>query len=53
MPALEKKKADLESQLNSGEAAHAQLTEWSKEIKSISNQLDELEMRWLELSVED
>jgi len=53
MPKLEKKRTSLENQLNSGEADHEQLAEWSKEIKSIGNQLDDLEMRWLELSDED
>jgi ABC transport system ATP-binding/permease protein len=49
MPALEKKKAELTKRLNEG-GSYEDLTAWAKEIENLSEQLDEMEMRWLELS---
>ncbi|MEP2026710.1 MAG: ABC-F family ATP-binding cassette domain-containing protein [Reichenbachiella sp.] len=50
MPKLEARKEELANLLNSGETDHVQLTEWSTEVEQIVEQLDELELRWLELS---
>lgn len=47
---LEKQKEELTELLNSGEEDHLKLSEWSKEIDTISEHIDEKEMRWLELS---
>lgn len=50
MPKLESRKKELEDLLSSGETDHEKLTEWSTEVEKISSQLDDMEMRWLELS---
>lgn len=50
MPKFEARKAELNELLNSGETDHVQLTEWSQEIERVQNELDEMELRWLELS---
>lgn len=50
MPKLEARKEELANLLNSGETDHVQLTEWSNEVEKITQDLDEMEMRWLELS---
>jgi len=43
-------KREMESQLNSGESDHEKLTEWGSKLEEIKNQIDEKELRWLELS---
>jgi ABC transport system ATP-binding/permease protein len=48
--ALEKKKNDLEEQLNSGTLNHEELFKKSSEMTQISHVLNEKELRWLELS---
>lgn len=50
MPRLEKEREALEVQMNSGETDHGKLTDWSIQVEKISDTLDELELRWLELS---
>lgn len=50
IPRLEARKEELANLLNSGETDHVQLTEWSTEVEQIVEKLDEMEMRWLELS---
>ena len=50
MPKLEAKKAEWIEQLNSGTGSHEDLTKWAKEIERINAELEEKEMRWLELS---
>ena len=50
IPELEEEKADLIAKLNAGSANHEELTTWSQRIEAITEKLDELEMRWLELS---
>ncbi len=50
IPSLEKEKAVLIDKLNGGSTDHEELTAWSSAIEDITNQLDEKEMRWLELS---
>ena len=47
---LEIKKKELTKLLNSGEEDHQKLADWSVDIDKISEQIDEKEMRWLELS---
>ncbi|HOY51811.1 MAG TPA: ABC-F family ATP-binding cassette domain-containing protein, partial [Prolixibacteraceae bacterium] len=48
--ALESRKRDLEALLNGGTLGHEALYETSLEIGRISGELDEKELRWLELS---
>ncbi|WP_017733130.1 ABC-F family ATP-binding cassette domain-containing protein [Nafulsella turpanensis] len=47
---LDQKRKKLIEQLNSGSGNHEELTTLSKEIEEIGEQIDEKEMRWLELS---
>lgn len=47
---LQNQKNALEKLLSSGSSNHAELQQWSEEIKKITQLLDEKEMRWLELS---
>ncbi len=44
------KKVELVNKLSEGNGNHEELTNWSKEIENINQQLDEKELRWLELS---
>ncbi len=48
--ALEKEKAVLEKDLNSGKLGHEALMEKSEKLGQIKSRLDEKEFRWLELS---
>ncbi len=50
IPKLEEKKATLIEQLNSSEGGHEELMELSAKIEKLTDELDEKEMRWLELS---
>lgn len=47
---LEKQKKELMGKINSGEDDYETLTGWSQELETVQNNLDEKEMRWLELS---
>ncbi|AFK01563.1 ABC transporter related protein [Emticicia oligotrophica DSM 17448] len=47
---LEKKKASLLEKMNAGEGTHEELSAWAKEFETISEQIEEKEFRWLELS---
>jgi len=47
---LEAQKAELIQKLNSGSTDHSELATWSAEIEKISDEVDEKELRWLELS---
>jgi ATP-binding cassette subfamily F protein uup len=48
---LESRRDKLSEKLNSGSSTdHAELADWSSEIKRINSTLDENEMKWLELS---
>ncbi|MBC7383344.1 MAG: ABC-F family ATP-binding cassette domain-containing protein [Bacteroidia bacterium] len=47
---LQLKKADLEHHLSNGSSNHEELTGWSREIEQFTKQLDQKELRWLELS---
>jgi ABC transport system ATP-binding/permease protein len=47
---LEKKKSELTASLNSGTADHLQLQNWSAEIKTLSEAIDQKTLRWLQLS---
>lgn len=50
LEALGNKKESLENELNSGELNHEQLHQKSEELMHLRKQIDEKEMRWLELS---
>lgn len=50
IPRLEKEKADLIEKLNQSQGGHQELTQLSGSIEALTAQLDEMEMRWLELS---
>ena len=47
---MEAKKEKTVELLNTGSGSHEELAKWAKEIKLISEQIEEKEMRWLELS---
>lgn len=47
---LEQKKSQLVEQLNKGEGKHEELTAWSQEIETLHAEINNKEMRWLELS---
>jgi ABC transport system ATP-binding/permease protein len=47
---LEAEKTSLTEKLNGGETSHQQLTEWSRKIKEITEQVEKKTARWLELS---
>jgi len=46
---LEDRQAELEDLLQSGETDFQKLTEWTKEMEKVSESLDEVMMRWMEL----
>ena len=46
---LETKKEALIEKLNSGEASHEELTEWSQEIEKLDAEIDAKTERWMEL----
>lgn len=48
--ALESEQADIEAQLSSGTLSVAEITEKSKRLPMLKDELDEKSMRWLELS---
>lgn len=48
--ALEKEKTDIETALCSGTLSVDELTEKSKRLPALNDELDEKSMRWLELS---
>jgi ATP-binding cassette subfamily F protein uup len=48
--ALERRKADITLQFSNGTTDHNQLQQLSKEVKNISDQIDEKTLRWLELA---
>lgn len=50
MPALSKKKEELEALLAKGEGSAEDFAAWGKSLNDLTQQLEELEMRWLELS---
>lgn len=50
IPKLEEEKAGLIEQLNQSQGDHEELMELSAKIEKLTSQLDEMEMRWLELS---
>ncbi|UCS95166.1 ABC-F family ATP-binding cassette domain-containing protein [Echinicola marina] len=47
---LETQKSTLVEKINQGTEDHAALLEWSNSIQNITEELEELEFRWLELS---
>ena len=47
---LEAERSALTDKLNRGEGGHIQLLEWSQQIKTITDKVDQKSARWLELS---
>lgn len=47
---LERKKSEITLRFSEGTADHQQLETWAKEIKALSDSIDEKTLRWLELS---
>lgn len=52
LPQLEARKAELEASMSSGALSFEQMTEASREIQSVMEEIDLLELRWLELQPE-
>jgi ATP-binding cassette subfamily F protein uup len=50
IPKLNKQKEELETKLADGKGNADDFTKWGKELSSLNEKLEELEMRWLELS---
>src|SRR5690606_21142890 len=51
MPRLETRRTELIETMNAGTTTdHEQLNAWAKELEQLNEQLEEKEMRWLELS---
>ncbi|MDA0197014.1 MAG: ABC-F family ATP-binding cassette domain-containing protein [Bacteroidetes bacterium] len=50
IPELEKQKQGLVEKLNSGLTDHIELEKLSKQLEALSEELEDMEMRWLELS---
>ncbi len=50
IPGVENKIKALTEQLNSGLSDHAQLSELARQIQSLTNELDEKSLRWMELT---
>lgn len=50
MARLEVAKAVVIEKLNAGSQSHEEITKWAKEIEQLNAELEEKEMRWLELS---
>ena len=50
LPQLESEKTELEEKLSSGALSHEELSATAARISEIINQIEEKEMRWLELS---
>ena len=50
IPILEQQKQQLTEQLNSGSNNHEELLAWGNALEDVNRKLDEMGMRWLELS---
>jgi ATP-binding cassette subfamily F protein uup len=50
MPKLEAEKAVLTQKMTGGSTDHEELIFWAKELERLNNQLEQYELRWLELS---
>lgn len=50
LPQLQSQKQKLEAELSSGELSYEELNAKSQEVEQIIEEIDQLEMRWLELS---
>ncbi|SMG49140.1 ATP-binding cassette, subfamily F, uup [Marivirga sericea] len=50
IPKLNKQKEELERKLASGDGEAEDFTKWGKELNNLNLEIEELEMRWLELS---
>ena len=49
MPQLEEEKAQLEALLSGGSSSADEIAQASKRYQEVQNELDEAEMRWLEI----
>lgn len=47
---LEKRKLQIDAQMNSGVTDHVELQKWSKELQLTNQQLEDKTLRWIELS---
>lgn len=47
---MEARKTELNQLLNSGESDYSVLTDWTQELETLADSLEEKEMRWLELA---
>ena len=47
---LEEKKADIAKKFDDRGLGHEEIIKWSAELEKIQNQLEEKEMRWMELA---
>ena len=50
MAKLESQKADFVEKMNGGVGSHEDFATWAKAVERITEELEEKEMRWLELS---
>jgi ATP-binding cassette subfamily F protein uup len=50
IPQLEKRIAEIEAQMSSGEGSYADHTEWARQHAELTTKMDALTLRWLELS---
>ena len=48
--ALEAQKAQIAEKLSSGQGSYEEITAWAKELEKVKDDLDEKELRWLELA---
>ena len=47
---MEQEKAGLLEKMNAGHGDHTELAQWAQDIESLTEKLEEKELRWLELS---
>jgi ATP-binding cassette subfamily F protein uup len=50
MATLNNRKTEVEALLNQGSESHEELLKWSNEVESVKSNLDDKELRWLELT---
>lgn len=50
IPDVEKRIAEIEAQMSSGQGSYADHTEWARQHAELTTKMDQLTLRWLELS---
>ncbi len=50
IPEVEKRIAEIEAQMSSGQGSYADHTEWARQHTELTTKMDDLTLRWLELS---